>query len=641
MNKGGEIKRLLLKSTSKKRVFIALFLFISLGLFFPKITTAIWPFDSIANSIAAGGLHILFEIFKALAVEPLKFASSILDWVMSEDFMGVSYTGQDNPIVQIGWTTMRNFANMFFIIALVVIGIATALRYKEYQFQKTLPKLIAIALLINFTPAIAGVIIDASDIAMNYFLGGVGGTGAITRAGNLQNPQTGAKTDLIGWLSGTMENLKENAKVEDAGGNIGKGIFLVAFSWIATIIFLLYAVLFAVRYVALWILIILSPLAFLCYIFPFTRKFWSQWWSQFIQWCIVGIPAALTLFLVSEMLTKGQLVSTPTLGGFAGFVNFMVTFSIPIILLIIGFLISLKTSAYGASTTINVARKGGRAIGFGAAGAAGGATAWSVRKMRERVLGKEEVEEKGKELARTRAPTRKEWKKMGRWEKAKTTMGRVAMPYAVRRAIGRRMIATREARRKEIKEAEESIKEDESISSIISKFRSTKNWRKKIGDINALIKRQDLSEAMDTSKYGKSALTRRELLQTLKEAEKYNAQKTIQQAVPHIAKLRLVPPKTLEKDIIGKMKPSDYKNVSRDALKNTEVMDAMLKRAMGNHISNLIETHGQAAAEAIEKRLRALGAKAGVKPGEWLKDKNPRLHRYITKGGGRGLIDIE
>jgi hypothetical protein len=49
-----------------------------------------------------------------------------------------------------GWVITRDIANMFFIVILLVIAFATILQIEQYNYKKWLPKLILMAILINF-----------------------------------------------------------------------------------------------------------------------------------------------------------------------------------------------------------------------------------------------------------------------------------------------------------------------------------------------------------------------------------------------------------------------------------------------------------------------------------------------------------
>ncbi|MBZ9572945.1 hypothetical protein KJA17_02060, partial [Patescibacteria group bacterium] len=141
---------------------------------------------------------------------------------------------------------------------------------------------------------------------------------------------------------------------ENPGVTLAKGVVFVGFNIVGGLVFLLYAFLFLFRYVALWILVILSPLAFLCYVFPYTKKWWDMWWNQFLQWCIIGIPAAFSIFLANQMIgliTAKQLVGETPGGALTPFASIM-GYIVPLAFLVGGLFMALRTGAAGANIAI-------------------------------------------------------------------------------------------------------------------------------------------------------------------------------------------------------------------------------------------------------------------------------------------------
>jgi hypothetical protein len=304
------------------------------------------------SKLDEGGINI-FEGMLSVGITGLVSVSSVflslgqgaLGWVTSPGFVNVSFTGDDNTIVAEGWKIVRNLVNMFIVLGFVIVALATIIGIQEYNAQKLLPGLIAIALLINFTPVICGLMIDASNIAMNHFL-----SGATLNRGFIEtiDYQTGAILE--------KEGLELTEKLGLAAG-------LAGFNILGGIIFMLFALLFAVRYVALWILVILSPLAFFCYIFPKAKGVWSAWWTQFFQWCIIGIPAAFFIYLSNNLtaeMMRGSMLGKPTgeisVTGFSALFMFMV----PMMFMVVGLFASLKTGAMGANMITAYAQTTGK-----------------------------------------------------------------------------------------------------------------------------------------------------------------------------------------------------------------------------------------------------------------------------------------
>lgn len=300
----------------------------------------------------------------------LGMAVIIFNWVISPGFISLSYTNAGlragdanfNNFVSVGWELTRSFTNIIFVIAMIIIGIGTALRMSNYQMQKTLPLLIIIALLINFTPVILGLIIDGSNIVMNFFVSG-GFEGGNSFA-NFATRQWSSIGSLVGGLK-FWDPTSSNEAIAAAVGSIT----LVFFNLIAAILYLVFAFLFIIRYLALWVLVILSPLAFACYVLPNTRGIWTQWWKTFTQWMLFGIIMGFFLYLGDHFIVlatsknflgggtgAGESAGAP---GLAGIVNSILPYMISIVLLFIGLALSLAGAPAGASAIL----KGGeRAI---------------------------------------------------------------------------------------------------------------------------------------------------------------------------------------------------------------------------------------------------------------------------------------
>src|SRR3989344_1353644 len=74
------------------------------------------------------------------------------------------------PAVQIGWTLVRDVANMGFVLGIIVISFATILRSQTYGVKQLLVKLIIAAGAVNLSLSIAGVFLDIAGIPTQYFI---------------------------------------------------------------------------------------------------------------------------------------------------------------------------------------------------------------------------------------------------------------------------------------------------------------------------------------------------------------------------------------------------------------------------------------------------------------------------------------
>ncbi len=202
----------------------------------------------------------------------------------------------NNSVVDVGWPIVRDVCNMFFILVLLIIAFATILRVESYNYKKNLPKLLIMAVLINFSKTICGLAIDFVQVIMLTFVNGFSATGA----GNLFDAFGIGKIFEIS----NIPNLVVDKTVSGLSvfGSLLLGLIILI---IAGIIIGVFTIILAFRIVMFWILIILSPLAFLAMAIPSGSKYASQWVGQFTKNLIVG--PVLAFFLWLSLATVGQV----------------------------------------------------------------------------------------------------------------------------------------------------------------------------------------------------------------------------------------------------------------------------------------------------------------------------------------------
>lgn len=352
----------------KKILSLLSFAFIFLSL--PDTAlAAVWtPVVNAVLGIPAVLVGFVLGVIALLSHMAAVIAGALLNWVTSPGFISWSYTQPaNNPVIEIGLSITKNFVNLGLVVILVFIAFSIALRLKEYATQKTLIRLIAIALLVNFAPVICGLIVDASNIVMNYFLIGIEqGVGGI-----LTGVDVGSIVTDLGKLF--LGGIAEKASI------LTKAAVMIVLNISIAFAFLLFAVILLLRYIAIWLLVILAPLAFVAWILPATRKFWDMWWNQFIQWSIIGIPIAFFLYLA--MVSFGALSTAfrakMTIPGLepeiTGLLDMVFPYFLVLALMWLGLVMGLKTSAMGASSAISLTKKAGK-----------GSTGWLGKQIAKR-----------------------------------------------------------------------------------------------------------------------------------------------------------------------------------------------------------------------------------------------------------------
>ncbi|MEA3344131.1 MAG: hypothetical protein U9Q16_00375, partial [Patescibacteria group bacterium] len=76
--------------------------------------------------------------------------ANLLNWIIGPNFLSWSWTqpGGDhgNPIIAVGLNITKNFVNLGLVLILIFIAFSVALRLNQYATEKTLVRLIIIAL---------------------------------------------------------------------------------------------------------------------------------------------------------------------------------------------------------------------------------------------------------------------------------------------------------------------------------------------------------------------------------------------------------------------------------------------------------------------------------------------------------------
>jgi len=163
------------KKISKKLAFstIFLFMFLFFNIHYVKANIVEDLLIGTVNVLVSAPIFMLAGTF-IVGISWLVGHISTLLVLLLESTAGYS-SFINEPVVTYGWTIVRDLCNMFFILILLVIAFAAILRIESYQWKKTLPKLIIMAVLINFSKTLCGLAIDFAQVIMLTFLNGVNG----------------------------------------------------------------------------------------------------------------------------------------------------------------------------------------------------------------------------------------------------------------------------------------------------------------------------------------------------------------------------------------------------------------------------------------------------------------------------------
>ncbi|KKW35970.1 MAG: hypothetical protein UY83_C0001G0001, partial [Candidatus Adlerbacteria bacterium GW2011_GWA1_54_10] len=209
------------------------------------------------------------------------------------------------------WTVVRDIANMAFIFILIYIAFEIMLGAETAGTMRRLAWVIAIALIVNFSFFITRVVIDAGNILAVQFYNsipvpagtpGIGPGNAKDLSASIMNAVGVQK--LYG--AGSFESAKLAAKGTWSGVilfsvvSISLGLILYGLFFI----FLQVGLKFLMRVVALWFVIIASPLALVSKTLKQTEAFYKTWQDYLIKFSFYPAIFLFMFLLLTTFLTQ-------------------------------------------------------------------------------------------------------------------------------------------------------------------------------------------------------------------------------------------------------------------------------------------------------------------------------------------------
>lgn len=191
----------------------------------------------------------------------------------------------------IAWGKVKDWANLLIVLGLIAIALATILRWpNDWQAKKLLPALLLVALFINFSVVFIGLIIDASNLLMQGLLGTTNSTEG---------------SDLVLKINQAWDASGRKMVVIDNAGLLSYAGLSLMFALLYILVMIplfWFALIFIERYVMIAILFIISPLAFIAFIFTPFRSHFTKWRDSFVKWSFIGLGAAFFLNLATGIL---------------------------------------------------------------------------------------------------------------------------------------------------------------------------------------------------------------------------------------------------------------------------------------------------------------------------------------------------
>lgn len=208
-----------------------------------------------------------------------------------------------NPVVSAGWAIVRDTVNMFFVVVLIIIAFGTIIGHQRFKWAQQVPRLLVMAVLINFSKTLCGIMIDFGQVIM------------LTFANALREIAAGNFIQLLGLnqiyqvsqSSAAIKNIEQEAAtgISQAFDFFASGVMSVVLTlWVLGTLIILTAILLF-RIVMLWILVVIAPLAWFVKGAEDIIKSnaYAEWWGEFK--CLVGVGPVLAFFLWLTLAVAG------------------------------------------------------------------------------------------------------------------------------------------------------------------------------------------------------------------------------------------------------------------------------------------------------------------------------------------------
>lgn len=332
-------------------------LFLSLLLLVPAVS-----FAQSANWFETGLWNLVVGLFGRLA----GLAGLALDWGITEYVVGFGKNFTDTGIgssVDILWVSVRDIFNITFIFGLVFIGFKMILSSDDPSTRRWLVSLIMAAILVNFSLLITKTVVDFSNIVATQIAQGF----PLDKSGDISVSFGFMDTfGIQGILNqGDTSNFPNNVP---SGGAAYAYIFgTMILLIVTTFVFAAGAIMLFIRYAALCLFMVLSPLMFLSWVFPQMSSITGKYWQAFLGRAFFA-PVYLLLIYFSTYILKAWM-NIVTVNGkrpnyadtFAGtgnttlrsFDDTLPPFILATIFMLASVVIANKMGSDGASTMIN------------------------------------------------------------------------------------------------------------------------------------------------------------------------------------------------------------------------------------------------------------------------------------------------
>lgn len=353
----------------------------------------------------------LFPLFSSLMYITGKFFDIMANFTLGSD----SY-GDQVAFIESGWTLVRDFSNILFIVALVYLAFGVIFDLHSVNVKKSIASIIIMALMVNFSLFFTRVIIDTSNILARIFYAQIALTDTDGDSGLTEEELTEQNISL-GIASGfnpqklISDDVLTKFNQEVAEGRMDPNRLVLTLYSMATVVvaitcwvFFATSFNFIQRTISLWLAMIFAPFAFVSLAFPFglsglKRIGWHSWLKDLLCWCFFAPLFFFFLYLTISFAGSGFLEDfiskAATMSIYEYIIYIIFPFAIVITLLMYSKNLAKSLGCDGADALVGAGMKlAGGVAGVGMMAVSGGTSALLSRTVGARA-NKELNSEKG------------------------------------------------------------------------------------------------------------------------------------------------------------------------------------------------------------------------------------------------------
>ncbi len=245
----------------------------------------------------------LFLIFQALALLA-SILADILDFFI---FYSIGSDVYRSTFVEAAWGTVRDVANIFFLLGLLYVAIQIVLDIGVSEKKKMIGNIIVMALLVNFSLFATQVVIDASNIVARVFYNQIESVDSTGK--KLPEGKYLPKAVTVSLVS-TFDPNKIISDQSSVYMDVLAYLIMVGIVGYMCYLFLVMTFLFVGRIVSLWVAMIFGPIAFMSRALGITALedlSWKNWLHNLIN---SAMMAPLFIFFLYIILLLGKWIET-------------------------------------------------------------------------------------------------------------------------------------------------------------------------------------------------------------------------------------------------------------------------------------------------------------------------------------------